>query len=80
MQTSLLKSHTSMRGAYVVLVFGMAAGVSPATGEDIPVRLERAVDVLNKLTDAAGRGINPEEIASADCVAYLSGPESAAQS
>jgi lipid-binding SYLF domain-containing protein len=73
MQTSLLKSHKSMRTAYIVVFFAMAAGIPPAAAEDIPARLEKAVAVLNTLTDSSGHGISPQEIASTDCVAVIRG-------
>jgi len=50
-----------------------AAGLQPAAAEGTAARLEKAVAVLNKLTDSSGDGIRPEEIASADCVAVIPG-------
>jgi lipid-binding SYLF domain-containing protein len=73
MQTTRLKSHKSMRAAYLVLTFAMAASVRPAAAEDTPSRVQKAVAVLGKLTDSSGRGIRPEQIASADCVAVIPG-------
>jgi len=65
MQTS------GLRSAYVILA--VAAGLQPAAAEGIAARLEKAVAVLDKLTDSSGGGIRPEEIASADCVAVIPG-------
>lgn len=73
MKTSLLTSHTSVRTACVVLTFAMVGGIRPAAAEEIPARLEKAVAVLNKLTDNSGHAIRPDEIASADCVAVIPG-------
>jgi len=50
-----------------------AAGLQPAAAEGTAARLEKAVAVLNKLTDSSGDGIRPEEIASAHCVAVIPG-------
>jgi hypothetical protein len=60
-----------LRSAYVILA--VAAGLQPAAAEGTAARLEKAVAVLNKLTDSSGYGIRPEEIASADCVAVIPG-------
>jgi lipid-binding SYLF domain-containing protein len=65
MQTS------GFRSAYVILA--VAAGLQPAAAEGTAARLEKAVAVLDKLTDSSGDGIRPEEIASADCVAVIPG-------
>ena len=56
MQTS------GLRSAFVILA--VAAGLQPAAAEGAAARLEKAVAVLNKLTDSSGDGIRPEEIAS----------------
>jgi len=55
-----LNSNKSMRSAYAVLVLAMAAGIRPAVAEDTPSRVQKAVAVLNKLTDSSGHGIRPE--------------------
>jgi lipid-binding SYLF domain-containing protein len=73
MSTSVLKSHKSMRTAYVVLTLAMAAGIRPAVAEDTQSRLQKGVAVLNKLTDPSGHAIGPEQIGSADCVAVIPG-------
>jgi SH3 domain-containing YSC84-like protein 1 len=73
MQIWRFRSHKSMRSAYVALFFAMAVGIRPAAAEDTPARLEKAVAVLNKLTDSSGHFIRPGEIASADCVAVIPG-------
>jgi lipid-binding SYLF domain-containing protein len=65
MQTS------GLRSAYVVLA--VAAGLQPAAAEGTAARLEKAVAVLNQLTDSSGDAIRPEEVASADCVAVIPG-------
>jgi lipid-binding SYLF domain-containing protein len=62
-----------MRTAYVVLVFAMAASIRPAAAEDTPKRLEKAVAVLEKLTDPSAHSIWPEAITTADCVAVIPG-------
>jgi len=64
MQTS------GLRSAFVILA--VAARLQPAA-EGTAARLEKAVAVLNKLTDSSGDGIRPEEIASAHCVAVIPG-------
>jgi len=58
-----------MRTAYFVLVFAIV-GIRPAA-EDIPARLEKAVAVLNELTDSSGQSIRLDEIAEADCVVVI---------
>jgi SH3 domain-containing YSC84-like protein 1 len=73
MQIGRFRSQKSMRSAYVVLVLAMAVGVRPAAAEDTGARLEKALAVLNKLTDSSGHGIQPGEITSADCVAVIPG-------
>src|ERR1700737_2198312 len=73
MHTSRLKSHKSIRTAYAVLIFAMAAGIRPAAAEDVPSRVQKALTVLNRLTDSSGHVIAPEQIASADCVAVIPG-------
>ena len=73
MQISQLSSHKSIRTAYVVLVFAMAAGIRPAAAEDTPKRLEKAAAALNKLTDPSAHSMWPEAITTADCVAIIPG-------
>jgi lipid-binding SYLF domain-containing protein len=73
MHTLRLKSHKSMRNAYAVLVFAMAVGIRPAAAEDTATRVQKAVAVVNKLTDSSGHVIAPEQIASADCIAVIPG-------
>src|ERR1700719_1727919 len=70
---NLLKSHKVVRTANVALAFAfMAAFIRPAVAEDTQKRIEKAVEVLDKLTDSAWRhGIRPEEFAKADCVAVV---------
>jgi hypothetical protein len=73
LQTSLLTSRRSVRTAHFVLIPAAAAGVWPAKAEEIPARLEKAVTVLNKLTDSSGHVNRPGEIATADCIAVVPG-------
>jgi lipid-binding SYLF domain-containing protein len=73
MHTSLLRSHKTMRRAYAVLVLAMAAGIRPAAAEDTSSRIQKAVAVLNKLTDSSGHDIQAQQIASADCIAVIPG-------
>jgi lipid-binding SYLF domain-containing protein len=73
MHISQFRSHKSILTAYIVLVFAMAAGIRPAAAEDTPKRLDKAVAVLNKLTDPSGHGISQEEITTTDCIAVIPG-------
>jgi lipid-binding SYLF domain-containing protein len=73
MDTSRLKSNTSMFAAYSVLAFAIAGANRPAAAEDLPARLEKAVAVLNNFTDSSMQGMRAEEIANADCVAVFPG-------
>jgi lipid-binding SYLF domain-containing protein len=67
------KSLKIVRTANVVFAcLSLAALIRPAAAEDTQKRLEKAVGVLDKLTDSSGHdGIRPEEFASADCVAVI---------
>ncbi len=58
----------SRRGSCLVLVFAMTAVLRVAAADDTQARLNSAATVLNKLTDSSGHGIQPEQLASADCV------------
>jgi SH3 domain-containing YSC84-like protein 1 len=73
MHISQFRSHKSILTTYVVLVFAMAVGIRPAAAEDTPKRLDKAVAVLNKLTDPSGHGISQEEITTTDCIAVIPG-------
>src|SRR6266853_1910400 len=63
----------SRRGSCLVLVFAMTAVLRVAAADDTQARLNSAATVLNKLTDSSGHGIQPEQLASADCVAVIPG-------
>ncbi len=63
----------SRRGSCLVLVFAMTAVLRVAAADDTQARLNSAAAVLNKLTDSSGHGIQPEQLASADCVAVIPG-------
>src|SRR5258708_16972205 len=63
----------SRRGSCLVLVFAMTAVLRVAAADDTQVRLNSAAAVLNKLTDSSGHGIQPEQLASADCVGVIPG-------
>jgi len=51
----------------------MTAVLRVAAADDTQARLNSAATVLNKLTDSSGHGIQPEQLASADCVAVIPG-------
>jgi SH3 domain-containing YSC84-like protein 1 len=70
---NLLKSHKVVRTANVALAFAfIAAFIHPAVAEDTQKRIQKAVEVLDKLTDSSGRrGDRPEEFGKADCVAVV---------
>jgi len=51
----------------------MTAVLRVAAADDTQARLNSAAAVLNKLTDSSGHGIQPEQLASADCVAVIPG-------
>jgi lipid-binding SYLF domain-containing protein len=55
------------------LIVTMTAVVRVAAADDTQARLQSAAAVLSKLTDSSGHGIQPEQMASADCVAVIPG-------
>jgi lipid-binding SYLF domain-containing protein len=61
-----------MRKGQCILFLTIAAAFSAAGADDTAARLERAVDVLNTMTES-GHGIRQEQIASADCIAVIPG-------
>jgi hypothetical protein len=73
MHNSQFTLRKSIRVVNVAIVLAIAAvGIRPAAAEDKPKRLERTIEVLDKLTDSSGHhAIRPEEFASADCVAVI---------
>jgi lipid-binding SYLF domain-containing protein len=60
------------RTTQCVFVFTIASVLPLAAGDDTPARLGRAVAVLNTVVDT-GRGIRPQQIANADCIAVIPG-------
>jgi hypothetical protein len=61
------------RFVYVGLIFVMAAALHGASAENILSRPGGAAAVFNKLTDCAHHGIQPDQIAKADCGAVILG-------
>jgi lipid-binding SYLF domain-containing protein len=51
----------------------MTAVLHVAAADDTQARLNSAAAVLDKLTDTSGHGIQPEQMANADCVAVIPG-------
>ena len=60
------------RKAQCVLFLTIAAALPAAAADDTAARLGRAGAVLNTVMDS-GRGIRPEQIANADCIAVIPG-------
>jgi lipid-binding SYLF domain-containing protein len=74
MHNSQFTLRKSIRVANIAIVLAIVtAGTRPAAAEDIATRVQKAVSVLNSLTESSGKGIRPEEFASADCVAVIPG-------
>lgn len=74
MHNLLFRSHRTLQRATLVSALAIVAGtITPAAAEDTPKRLEKAVEVLNSLTDSAGHGVPLKRFASADCVAVIPG-------
>jgi SH3 domain-containing YSC84-like protein 1 len=65
-----LKSRISCLVAVVLAVTGVLQAASPEAARN---RLESAAVVLDQLTNSSGRGIQPDQIAKADCVAVIPG-------
>src|SRR5260370_14872128 len=63
----------NMRDLCLVLVFAMTAVLRVAAADDTDARFKNAAAVLNKLTGSSEHGIQPEQMASADCVAVIPG-------
>jgi lipid-binding SYLF domain-containing protein len=61
-----------MRRAHCLLLLTVAAVLPAAASDETGVRLEKAVAVLNKMTES-GHGIPSNRIASADCIAVIPG-------
>jgi lipid-binding SYLF domain-containing protein len=61
------------RMALVVLASAMAAGLNVMAADDVGGRIGDSVAVLERLTDTSGHGINPEQLAKADCVVIIPG-------
>jgi lipid-binding SYLF domain-containing protein len=59
--------------AYVTLAVVLAAAAPQAAGEDISVRIGKAVAVLKKLDDCRGICLQPEQFAGVDCAAVIPG-------
>ncbi len=58
---------------YLVAVLTVTAVLQAANPEATHDRLESAAEVLDQLTSPPGRGIQPEQMAKADCVAVIPG-------
>src|ERR1700761_2078109 len=72
MNNLLFRSHKRLHKATLVSVLAVVAGaLTPAAAEDTPKRLEKAVEVLNNLTDSTRHEIPAEKFVSADCVAVI---------
>jgi SH3 domain-containing YSC84-like protein 1 len=71
MQTSRFRAQKTIRTAYVVVAFAMAAGCWPARADDLSARFTNSIAVLNELTSS--HDIRSEQIAGADCVAVIPG-------
>ena len=66
-------SQTKLTKKTQFVLFLTIAGVFPAAAaDDTATRLGRAGAVLNTVMDS-GRGIRPEQIANADCIAVIPG-------
>ena len=63
----------NIRTLCLVLVLTTRAVLRVAAADDTQARLQSAAAVLSKLTDSSGHGIQPEQMASADCVAVIPG-------
>jgi lipid-binding SYLF domain-containing protein len=61
-----------MRKTRYVVLLTVAAAFTAVAADDTAERLGQATAVFNKLT-GSGRGIQPERIASADCIAVVPG-------
>lgn len=74
MHNSRSTLHKSIRVANVAIVLSIAAaGIRPAAAEDTSKRVQKAVSVLDSLTNSSKHGIRPEQFANADCVAVIPG-------
>ncbi len=71
MQTTGLESRCGKCAAYVALTVFLATTMPRAAGEDISVRIEKSVAVLNKLDDCLGACFRPEEFAGVDCAGVI---------
>jgi lipid-binding SYLF domain-containing protein len=71
MQTTGHESRCGKCAAYVALTVFLATTMAQAAGEDISVRIEKAVAVLDKLDDCLGTCLRPEEFARVDCAAII---------
>jgi lipid-binding SYLF domain-containing protein len=60
------------RRTQYLLLLAVAAALPAAAADETSARLERAVAVLNTMTQS-GHGIRPEQIAGADCIAVIPG-------
>jgi SH3 domain-containing YSC84-like protein 1 len=70
MCSSLFKSPRRAHFLFVLCI--VAAVIRPATAEDTAKRVERATEVLDKMT-SSGHGTLRERLATADCVAIIPG-------
>ncbi len=71
MQTTGHESRFGKCAAYVALTVFLATTMPRAAGEDISVRIEKAVAVLDKLDDCLGTCLRPEDFAGVDCAAVI---------
>src|SRR5260370_3032763 len=71
METTARGSRCGKCGGYVALPIVVATTMPRAAGEDISVRIEKSVAVLNKLDDCLGTCLRPEDFAGVDCAVVI---------